>query len=135
MGVATVNQSLRVYPILLVLLALPLVIDGGELLFSYGGSFYYFFCGIVLCCIAVLLWRGRTMGSSIFGMLLLFTLAWALFESGLDHWALAPRILPLALIGSWLLMPWTRRRLYGQDIRPLFKPMRNKVIGVGTLDY
>jgi quinate dehydrogenase (quinone) len=132
MDLANKGGSLRFYPILLVILALPLIFYGGELLFSYGGSFYYFFCGVALVCIAALLWRGNALGSTVYGLLLVFTVGWALYEAGLDHWALAPRILPLAVIGAWLLTPWVRRRLHGQSVPALFASVRNKAIALGT---
>ncbi|MEX1032675.1 MAG: membrane-bound PQQ-dependent dehydrogenase, glucose/quinate/shikimate family [Cellvibrionaceae bacterium] len=109
---------LRIFACLLVVLAVVLV-AGGIRLISLGGSFYYLLAGLALAASAVLLWRGKPLGSLLYGGLLVATLAWGFWEVGLDLWALAPRVLPLAVIGLWLLTPWARRPLYANRPPPL----------------
>ena len=45
--------------------------------------------------------------------------SWALWESGFDGWALAPRILPFLVLGLLLLRPGLRRALEPEMITPL----------------
>lgn len=109
----------RLFPALLVLLALPLLWWGIELI-ALGGSSYYLLCGVALILSAALLFRRHISGSWLYGLLMLATVLWSIQEAGLDPWALAPRILPLAVIGLWLLTPWFRRSIYGSSFEPLF---------------
>ena len=64
----------------------------GVLLLTAGGSLYYAFAGVVLLLSAILLFRGDVRGAQLYGGFLLFTYIWALYESGLDAWALMPRV-------------------------------------------
>lgn len=113
------NKPARVFPILLTILALPLVLLGFQLVFL-GGSFYYLLAGLVMLASALKLRNGNPMGSLIYGGLLVATVPWALMESGTNLWALAPRILPLAALGLWFLTPWHRKPLYHGNPPPLF---------------
>jgi quinate dehydrogenase (quinone) len=88
----------RGFSILLCIIAAPMVLGGLQLVFL-GGTFYYLLAGLVLVASAICLWRGAPLGSLIYGGLLIATLAWALMESGTHLWALAARILPLAVLG------------------------------------
>ena len=101
----------RVFPIILVVIALPLILGGLQLIYL-GGSFYYLFAGLLMTASAIKLWQANPTGSLVYGGLLVATVAWALLESGTNLWALAPRILPLAAVGLWFLTPWLRRSLY-----------------------
>ncbi len=99
------------------LLALLLVLIGGGLvwlgarLILAGGSFYYAPAGLALLGTAWMLWKQSPRALSVFGGLWVITLLWALWESGLNGWALAARLGLLSGIGLWLLMPWVRRSL------------------------
>lgn len=99
------------------LLALLLVLIGGGLiwlgaqLIAAGGSFYYAPAGLALLSTAWMLWQQSPRALSVFGGLWVVTLLWALWESGLNGWALAARLGLLSGIGLWLLMPWVRRSL------------------------
>jgi quinoprotein glucose dehydrogenase len=99
-----------VFPILLVLLALPLVVGGGYLL-ALGGSAYYVIAGLVLLVCAMLLWQGKRSGAQLYWLLFAGTLAWSFWEVGLDAWALLPRLLLFVVLALWLLTPWSRRNL------------------------
>ena len=109
----------RVFPIILGLIAIPLLLGGLQLIFL-GGSFYYLLAGLALMACAIRLWHGDPTASLIYGGLLVATVVWALFESGSNLWALMPRIVPLSVIGLWFLTPWLRRSLYGGTPPPLF---------------
>ena len=59
--------------------------------------------------------RRRADGMWLYGGLLLGTLAWALWEAGLDSWALMPRLIFLMALAAWLLLytPPDRQRRAG----------------------
>lgn len=108
----------RIFAVILLLVGLVLGI-GGLRLAAAGGSFYYVISGIVLSTSAILLWRGDRWGAWLYGLLTSGTVIWAVMEAGFDGWALAPRILPLLVLGLLLLRPRVRRALFDQP-RPLF---------------
>jgi quinoprotein glucose dehydrogenase len=93
----------------LVLIALYLLV-GGVWLVTLHGSPYYLITGIVLFTVAILLPRFRSAALSLYAALLAGTLAWAVWEVGLDFWSLAPRGDVLVPIGIWLLLPFITRR-------------------------
>ena len=66
---------------------------GGLWLILLGGSLYYLMSGIGYVAVGVLLSRRRPAGALLAVALLAATLAWALWEAGLDYWALFPRVL------------------------------------------
>jgi len=83
----------------------------GVLLLSVGGSLYYAFAGVVLVATGLLLFRGDKRGATLYGAFLLFTYLWALYEAGLDAWALMPRVAMFSVLGLWFLLPRVRRGL------------------------
>lgn len=113
------NSSPKVFPIILFLIAAPLVLGGLQLLFL-GGSFYYLIAGAALAYCVWLLLQGDTKGVLVYAGLLFFTLAWSFMEAGTNLWALAPRVLPWLGIGLWFLTPWFRNGLYKNNPPPLF---------------
>ncbi|WP_322102597.1 glucose/quinate/shikimate family membrane-bound PQQ-dependent dehydrogenase [Paraburkholderia sp. J41] len=86
-----------------VLTALYLLI-GGAWLISLGGSPYYVVTGILLLVFAFLLWRRNPASFVLYAIVLVGTAIWALWESGPDFWALAPRSGVLVIFGVWLLL-------------------------------
>ena len=92
------------------LIGLALAAGGGALL-ARGGSPYYVVAGAMLLASGYLTFRGRPLGAVLYGWLLLATIAWSLFEVGLDAWALVPRLVMFAAIGLLFLLPRTRRGL------------------------
>jgi quinoprotein glucose dehydrogenase len=86
------------------LLALP-----GARLVLLGGSLYYALAGAALVVAGGLLWRERVSGIWVFAGVLLATLGWALWEVGLDGWALVPRLALFVPLGVLLLVAGTRR--------------------------
>lgn len=82
---------------------------GGVWLAVLGGSLYYVTAGAVLLATAWLLWRSHWGALPLFALLFAGTLAWALWESGLDWWPLAARLGVLFLLGALLLVPAVTR--------------------------
>ena len=98
-----------------VLLAIgALVAIGGAQLALLGGSLYYLLGGIAVVAAAVLTWRGDWRGPALYGVFLIVTLLWAVWEAGFDGWALAPRIIAPAVLGLLFLVPWFRRGITGR---------------------
>lgn len=83
---------------------------GGKLALL-GGSPWYLLTGIVMAATAVLGFRRQRLSIGIFWTFLLLNLGWALWEVGLDGWALAPRIAMPVCLGLWMLTPWYRRHV------------------------
>ncbi|MDG2003413.1 MAG: PQQ-binding-like beta-propeller repeat protein [Novosphingobium sp.] len=78
---------------------------GGVKLIALGGSFYYLPAGLatVITGLTVLVGRWRLAGWT-FLVLMAVTLIWGLGESGLDGWALMPRLLSPFVLGLPLLV-------------------------------
>ncbi len=109
-GLGEVHSPPRVFAAIVFALG-ALLAAGGLWLAELGGSLYYLIAGIGLVASAVMLWRGRLAGAWLYAAVLLGTLAWALWEVGLDAWGLVPRLALLSLLGAWLAIPRTRRGL------------------------
>lgn len=79
---------------------------GGVWLIALGGSFYYAITGIGYIAAAVLVLKRSKSACYLTGLLFLMTVPWALWESGLNYWALFPRLLVpagLSIIAAFLL--------------------------------
>jgi len=123
----------RIFGSILVLVGLILGVGGGQLV-TLGGSFYYLLSGLMLVWIGVLLWRRRAVAAFLYGVYLLATVLWSLWEAGLDPWAWAPRLLIPLLVGLWFLTPFLRRRLHAPQLPPpLFARSRSLNLLVLTL--
>lgn len=75
------------------------LIAGGAVLVRLDGSWYYLTSGCTLVACAVLLHRSRATACRMYGILILGTIVWALWEVGNDAWALAPRLILIATLG------------------------------------
>lgn len=95
---------------LMVLLGLILVAGGGWLA-VLDGSWYYLVAGFAWTACGLLLLRGHPWALGLFGTYVGATLAWSLWEAGLDWWPLAARLDVPFLLGLLLLTPWVRRGL------------------------
>ncbi|WP_225783954.1 membrane-bound PQQ-dependent dehydrogenase, glucose/quinate/shikimate family [Xenophilus sp. Marseille-Q4582] len=102
---------------LLGLAGLAIALLGGWLL-TLGGSPYYVLAGAGLVLAALLMAAGRRAGVLVFGALLAFTLVWALYEVGLDGWALVPRLAWIGVLGLVLLAFWPVARAWMPGLRP-----------------
>ena len=96
--------------ILLALLGLG-SLGGGLWLILLGGSWYYAIAGVLFLATAVLLVKRSPTALSIYALLVIGTLIWALWEAGLDWWRLSARGDVIAVVGFLLLLPWITRRL------------------------
>lgn len=99
----------RSYAALLIAIGAALGWLGGQLI-ALDGSPYYLIAGLMVIGAGLLLWRGDRRGAGLYGLMLLGTYVWALWEVGIDGWALAPRVIAPTLLGLWLLTPWAYPR-------------------------
>ena len=83
----------------------------GAWLLALGGSVYYLIAGLMLLATAWLLVRRGAAALWLFALLIVGTMAWAIWETGLDFWALAPRGDILVILGFVLALPMVVRRL------------------------
>ncbi len=86
--------------VFIVLFSLPLAL-GGAYLLALGGSPFYALIGLALLVAAVLLWKRRRSALHVVTGTLLVTIAWSLWEVGLDGWSLVPRLVCIAVL--WIL--------------------------------
>ena len=98
------------------------LVIGGAWLISLAGSPYYAIAGALLILTAALLFRGEQLAIPVYLLAFLFTLIWALWESGADGWAQVPRLLGPVIVLILILftnpvlralrpMDWRTRRL------------------------
>ena len=86
---------------------------GGGVLVSLGGSPAYLLQAALLGAAGVLLWRANRWALWIYGGLVALAALWALWEVGLDAWAMLPRLGLFYALGLALLLPAMRRGLRG----------------------
>src|SRR5665213_1434996 len=79
---------------------------GGIRLVSAGGSPYYVIVGIAFFSVAVLLFLRSAGALWAYAAIILGTMAWAVWEVGLDWWQLAPRGDFVVILGLFLSLPW-----------------------------
>lgn len=96
---------------IIVIFGLP-IFGGGIWLAALGGSWYYIFAGIGLLLTALFLFRRSMLAVWIYLLTFAGTLAWALWEAGLDGWAQVPRLVAptVVLILVLALIPALRGR-------------------------
>lgn len=102
--------ALKIFALIVALFGLALA-AGGLWLITLGGSWYYLLAGAGMLASGILLFLQRLSGVWLYWLVFTGTLVWALWEVGLDPWALLPRVLALALIAllSLAFVPWLRR--------------------------
>lgn len=93
----------------------------GVWLMLLGGSVYYALAAVLFLLCGLLLIRGSVAALWVFALLMAATLAWALWEVGLDWWPLASRLDILFPIGLFLLTPWVMRRLGTTRTAPSYR--------------
>ncbi|MCS6627481.1 membrane-bound PQQ-dependent dehydrogenase, glucose/quinate/shikimate family [Roseibacterium beibuensis] len=89
--------AVRVLAAVFLLIGVVLAI-GGVWLLSLGGSFYYALAGLGLIVSGLMLWRLSIVGAWIYIGVFALTLLWALWEVGLNGWALVPRVFAPAVL-------------------------------------
>ncbi|MEI2418496.1 PQQ-binding-like beta-propeller repeat protein [Orrella sp. JC864] len=107
---------LKAAALLLFILGIVLIGGGGWLLIL-GDTPFYLAAGLAMAATAVLLWRRRPAALWVYTALVLATLAWALWEAGLDWWPLAARGDVVFVLGLVLLTPWIARALWPAEPR------------------
>jgi quinoprotein glucose dehydrogenase len=90
----------------------------GAQLALLGGSPWYLLSGLVMLVCAVLGWLREAKSALLYWVFLGVNLCWALWECGLDGWALAPRIAMPTVMGLYMLTGWYRRHLGQQAALP-----------------
>lgn len=119
-----------VYAILLGIVGILLTAAGGYLV-TLSGSPYYLLAGLSVIASAALTWLGDRRSARIYGAMLIVTLAWSLWESGPDGWALMPRLIAPAILGLGFLLPSIRRGLRAHEAEPsLWRGARGVAIGI-----
>jgi membrane-bound PQQ-dependent dehydrogenase (glucose/quinate/shikimate family) len=127
------SESSRSYPkprflsVVIGLIGVLLVLQGLPLI-QAGGSFYYLLAGITLVAVSVLLFRGDDRGAKLYGIFLAITYLWALYEAGLDAWALMPRVAMFTVLGLWFVIPRVRRGLQQAEPLPLLDQLPAKMV-------
>lgn len=87
------------------------LLGGGGWLIALGGSAYYAIAGLAFLATAYLLFRRKASALLLYGLFVLATLGWAVWEVGFDWWRIVPRGGVIFLLGAWLLLPWITRPL------------------------
>jgi len=100
--------------VVIALIGLTLIV-GGLYLIYVGGSPYYALAGLGLLLTAGLLWRGSALALWVYGLVYVATLVWAVWETGLDGWALVPRVVAPTVMLLFIVaaMPALRPRHAG----------------------
>ncbi|MDX3928818.1 MAG: glucose/quinate/shikimate family membrane-bound PQQ-dependent dehydrogenase [Shinella sp.] len=120
-------MAILITSILFILIGLALG-GGGIWLAALGGSPYYLIAGLAFLLTAFLLIRRKAAALWVYALLVIGSLAWAVWEVGFDWWQLGPRGGIIVLLGLWLMTPWITRPLgfvspsgerYGASILPL----------------
>lgn len=98
--------------LVMLIFGLP-ILAGGAWLITLGGSWYYAFAGLGLVASAYFLFRRSITGVWLYLLTFAGTLAWALWESGLNGWAQIPRLVAptIILVLVLLSIPALRGRL------------------------
>ena len=91
------NHTPRITAVFVGLLGLAMTFYGGELALL-GGSPYYVVAGLGLAFSAWQLWQRKPSGFHAYAGVLLLTLAWAVYEAGLEFWLVGSRIWIIGLI-------------------------------------
>src|SRR5260221_2818790 len=97
----------RLYAVVLALVGLALLTGGVELV-AYGGSFYYLIAGLAVGSSGILIWRNDRRGAWLYGAMLAGTLAWSIWEAGVEPWGLVVRLAAPLVLGVPLLLRSTQ---------------------------
>ncbi|PZU08864.1 MAG: membrane-bound PQQ-dependent dehydrogenase, glucose/quinate/shikimate family [Sphingobium sp.] len=76
-----------------------------------GGSPWYGVSGFIMTVTALLGWHRSSLSIPLYWAFLVANLGWALWEVGLDGWALAPRLAMPVVIGLYMLTPFYRHHV------------------------
>lgn len=114
------------------------LLAGGVKLLTLGGSGYYAISGTVLIVVAILLARKKPAAGWLYAAFLILTWAWALWEAGLNGWALVPRVAFFTGLGLIFLLPWVGDHIGYRDRgrragRVLLALMALIVVAIGAI--
>ncbi|MBL8287117.1 MAG: membrane-bound PQQ-dependent dehydrogenase, glucose/quinate/shikimate family [Rubrivivax sp.] len=112
-----------------------LLVAGGIWLLAVGGSPYYLVAGILVGATAVLLRRRVQAGIALYAVFFIGTLAWALWEAGLDWWPLAARLGVPFVLGALLLLPAVKRPFAPVSPAPAVRREASRVLAAGLLAF
>jgi quinoprotein glucose dehydrogenase len=131
MSVATPARI--IFGALLAVIGLILAV-GGAWLASLGGSLYYVIAGLLLLGSGIAFCLRRSIGFYLYAGAFVFTLLWALWEAGLNGWALVPRLAgPIVLMAIALLLVPTVPIADARRIRNLgLAALAVVVVGLGV---
>jgi quinoprotein glucose dehydrogenase len=106
----------RIILSLIVVLLGAVLLAGGVWLAALGGSWFYIVLGAALVISAVLMFMRNPVGLALYGLMLLVTLCWSLWEVGFDWWALSARGSLFIVLGMLLLLPPMVRALHKPNV-------------------
>ncbi|MES1955004.1 membrane-bound PQQ-dependent dehydrogenase, glucose/quinate/shikimate family [Salinisphaera hydrothermalis] len=110
----------RLLPIvigIILLVAGLAMLAGGIKLLSLDGTRYYAIAGVAFAIDGVLLIAARSSALGWYGLILMGSIVWSVYEVGFSWWALVPRLALWAVLGLVLLLPWVRRPLAARGRR------------------
>ena len=113
--------AVRIMGVVFALIGVVLAIGGVQLI-ALGGSWYYLLAGLGLMASGALLFRLDVRGAWLYLAVYVLTVLWALWEVGLNGWALVPRVIApsvllllLALAACVLAAAFTGADVVGAD--------------------
>jgi quinate dehydrogenase (quinone) len=89
---------LRGLGVLIALIGLGLA-GGGGYLIALGGSAYFLLMGLAMLVSGLMIARCKPQGAWLYGLALILTAIWAVWDAGFDYWPLVSRVLTFAVIG------------------------------------
>ncbi|MFT4248781.1 MAG: glucose/quinate/shikimate family membrane-bound PQQ-dependent dehydrogenase [Pseudomonas sp.] len=100
---------------LLVLTGLALLVGGAKLA-MLGGSGYFLLMGLASLVAGVLVLLRRPAGALLYGLALVLTVIWALWDAGTQFWPLVSRLFAPGVLGLLVALAWpTLRRASGRS--------------------
>lgn len=108
------------FGLILLTTGLFFVIGGGKLV-SLGGSWYFLIAGIVTILAAIQFCRRKSSAVSLFFLVFIGTVIWALCDAGWDFWPLVSRLMMQVCLTLLALLTWPalRRREGKTSLAPL----------------
>lgn len=112
------------------------ITGGGLYLITLGGSWYYLPAGLGLLATAYFLFKRDIAGFWVYLATFIGTVAWALWESGLDPWAQVPRLIAPTVVLVLVLTTLPMLRRTGSHIRSNMAAAAATIIGlVGVVSF
>lgn len=126
-----VPLSVRIVGGLLLIVGVGIALGGVKLL-TLGGSPYYLAGGLATALAGWLTWRARASGGLVYAAFLLATLAWSLWEAGLDAWQLMPRLIGPAVFALAFLLPGIRGAMGRKALAPVLAGLALIAVTLGA---